>query len=128
MILVMSGWVYLKSIPLALLQFFLWPHLICAQLPERLERCLPYPTLAQEISAMNEETNPRHEQSSEIKRTIISVKFGPETQLPQPLRRQIIRSIKYQQFYDDSESAWLEEFQEVGIKGLLQDSGYFRPK
>jgi len=36
--------------------------------------------------------------------------------------------IKYQQFYDDSESAWLEELQEVGIKGLLQDSGYFRPK
>jgi outer membrane translocation and assembly module TamA len=101
---------------------------MCAQLPERLERCLPYPSLAQEISAMSERTDPSQEPSPKTKRTIISVKFGPETQLPQSLRTQIVRSIRHEQFYYDSESDWLEELQEVGIKGLLQDSGYFRPK
>jgi hypothetical protein len=145
MIRVMEGRVNLRFALLALVQILLLPRLLCAQLPPRLERCLPYPTLAQEISAMNEETNPSDEQSPEIRRTIISVKFGPETQLPQSLRSQIVSSLKYQQFLDKqvgplleigtmglkldgSESAWLEEIQEVGIKGLLQDSGYFRPK
>ena len=128
MIPVVSGCVYLRFVPLALLQIFLWPRILCAQLPERLERCLPYPTFAQEIRAMKEETEPTQEQPPEIKRTIISVKFDPETHLPQSLRTQIVRSIKYEQFYDDSESDWLSELQEVGIKGLLQDSGYFRPK
>jgi outer membrane protein assembly factor BamA len=128
MIPLVSGWVYSRFVPLALLQIFLWPRILCAQLPERLERCLPYPTLAQEIRAMKEETEPTEPQPPEIKRTVISVKFSPETHLPQSFRAQIVRSIKYVQFYDDSESDWLKELEEVGIKGLLQDSGYFRPK
>ncbi len=127
MIPLVSGWVYSRFVPLALLQIFLWPHILCAQLPERVERCLPYPTLAQEIRAMKEETEPTQPQPPRINRTIISVRFSPETHLPQTFRTQIARSIKSHQFYDDSLSDWLKELQEVGVRGQLQDLGFFRP-
>ena len=124
----MSSWARLRFVPLALIQVLFWPLVLCAQLPEPLERCLPYPTLAQEIRTMKEETESAQARMSEIKRTIVSVKFGPETHLPQSVRSRIVRSIKYRQFYDDSESDWLNEVQEVGLKGQLQDLGYFRAK
>src|SRR5713101_5500014 len=122
----MSGPVHLRFVGVTLLQILLWPHLLSAQLPERVERCLPYPTLAQEIRAMMEETEPKQEQPPEIK--ITSVKFGRETRLSQAIRTRIVLAITRHQFYDDSKFDWLDELKEMPVKGALQDLGYFRAK
>jgi len=53
MISLLSGWVYSRFIPLALLQIFLWPRILCARLKKRLEPYLPYPALAQESERRN---------------------------------------------------------------------------
>jgi len=53
MISLLSGWVYSRFIPLALLQIFLSHRILCARLKKRLEPYLPYPTLAQESERRN---------------------------------------------------------------------------
>ena len=122
----MGGRVYIRFLLLPSLQLLLCSCLQCAQLPRRLERCLPYPTLAQEIRAMQEETKPPEPEPSPSPRVVIaSVQFAPRIYLPRPVRDRIARSIKSPRFYDDSELSWLAEMQDVGIRGALQDSGYF---
>jgi outer membrane translocation and assembly module TamA len=117
-----------RFVLLALVQISLLPRLLCAQLPPRLERCFPYPTFAQEISAMHRETKPPEpEPRTSSKVVIASVKFAPATDLPEYVRDRITWSIK-SRFYDDSELSWLKEMQEVVIRGALQDSGYFKAK
>jgi hypothetical protein len=100
-----------------------------AQLPPRLERCLPYPTLAQEISAMQEETRALEPEPVATPRVVIaSVQFAPRTRISESVRSRIIWSIKSPEFHDDADMDWLEELQDVGIRGVLQDSGYFKAK
>lgn len=124
-----GGRVNLRFVLLALVQIFVLPRLLCAQLPPRLERCFPYPTFAQEISAMHGETKPPGpEPRTSSKVVIASVKFAPGTNIPEYVRGRITWSIKSPRFYDDSELSWLREMQEVGIRGALQDSGYFKAK
>lgn len=117
---------------LALFQFLTLSRLVSAQLPPRLERCLPYPTLAQEISAMQEETirrEPEAEARPSPKVVIASVQFVPEIHVSQSVRDRIIWSVKSPRYYDnDSAQSWLSEMQEVGVRGALQDSGYFKAK
>jgi hypothetical protein len=91
------------------------------------ESCLPYPTLAQEISAMQEETRAQEPEPVPTPRVVIaSIQFAPATHISESVRSRIIRSIKSPQFYDDANMDWLEELQDVGILGTLQDSGYFK--
>src|SRR5207245_2293331 len=100
----------------------------CAQLPPRLERCLPYPTLAQEIKELrgpdekSEPTQPRI--------TIASIYFQGQTRLPQTVQVQLVRTFRrYRQpFYDSDAKTLLTEFEEVGVRGTLRDRGYFRAK
>lgn len=100
-----------------------------AQLPPRLESCLPYPTLAQEISAMQGETRALEPEPVPTPRVVISsIQFAPATHISEFVRSRIIWSIKSPQFHDDPNMDWLEELQEVGIRGVLQDSGYFKAK
>ena len=111
---------------LALVQVFSPYGVVYAQLSPRLERCLPYPTLAQEISAMQEETRAQEPEPVPTPRVVIaSIQFAPATHISESVRSQIIRSIKSPQFHDDAKMDWLEELQDVGILGTLQDSGYF---
>ncbi len=123
----MRGWLHVRFFPLALLQICLWPHILCAQLPPRLERCLPYPTLAQEISAMNEEPKlPASEPPPPPKVIIASIAFAPGTHIPPSVRDRIIGSIKSPQLYDDPDQSWLQELQKVAVLGTLLNSGYYR--
>ena len=85
----------LRFVLLALVQIFVLPRLLCAQLPPRLERCFPYPTFAQEISAMHGETKPPGpEPRTSSKVVIASVKFAPGTNIPEYVRGRITWSIK----------------------------------
>lgn len=114
---------------LALVQVFALDGVVQAQLPPRLERCLPYPTLAQEISAMREETRAQESQLVPEPRVIIaSIRFVPATHISEFARSRIISSIKSPEFYDDPNMDWLEEMQGVGIRWALQDSGYWNAK
>lgn len=119
----------LRFVVLALVQAFSLYGVAYAQLPPQLERCLPYPTLAQEISAMQEETRvPEPEPLPTPRVVIASIRFVPPTHISESVRSRIIRSIKSPQFHDDTKMEWLEELQDVGIRGTLQDSGYFKAK
>jgi len=121
--------VNLRFALLALVQVFLSPYQLCAQLPPRLQRCLPYPTLAQEISEMQAETNPPEPASLPAREVVIaSVQFAPGTHISGSVRNRVVWSIKSVRLVDDSKLVWLQELQEVGILGALQDSGYFRAK
>jgi hypothetical protein len=116
--------VKLRSAILALVQVFSLHGMLHAQLPPRLERCLPYPTLGQEISAMQEETRPQEraqepEPVPTPRAVIASIQFAPATHISESVRSRIIRSIKSPQFHDDAKMDWLEELQDVGIRGIL---------
>jgi outer membrane protein assembly factor BamA len=121
--------VNLRFVILALVEVFALDGVVHAQLPPRLEHCLPYPTLAQEISAMQEETRAEESQSMPAPRVIIaSILFAPATRISEFTRSRIISSIKSPEFYDDPNMTWLEEMQNVGIRWTLQDSGYMNAK
>jgi outer membrane protein assembly factor BamA len=114
---------------LALVQVFSLCGVVHAQLPPRLERCLPYPTLAEEISAMQEETKALEPEPVPTPRVVIaSIQLSPTTHISESVRSRIIWSIKSPLFHDDPNMDWLEELQDVGIRGLLQDLGYFKAK
>jgi outer membrane protein assembly factor BamA len=121
--------VKLRFATLALVQGFALYGMVDAQLPPRLERCLPYPTLAQEISEMQEETRAQEPAPVPSPRIVIAViQFVPSTHISESVRSRIIRAIKSPQFYDDAKMDWLEELQDVGLRGTLQDLGYFNAK
>jgi hypothetical protein len=94
-----------------------------AQLPERVERCLPYPTYAQEVSAMF--SKPELTKSS-AKRVIVvdSVDFDGPITLPEPSRLKLVGDLKKHEF--DADSSWLDEVAEVALRGTWQDLGYFK--
>ncbi|HLB88357.1 MAG TPA: POTRA domain-containing protein [Terriglobales bacterium] len=92
---------------------------ICAQFPQRLKRCSPYPTLAEEISAIRAET-------PHPKVIIDTVRFEGATHLPDSVLEQLIASVKQQEFEADSD--WIGELEEVGIRGTWQQQGYFHAK
>jgi outer membrane protein assembly factor BamA len=87
---------------------------IGAQLPQKLKRCLPYPTLADEIREMRGETH--------RKVTIDAVKFQGSPHLAPLALRQLIESLKQREF--DGDSDWIREFEET-VRGAWQDQGYF---
>jgi len=123
----MRGWLQVRFFSLALLQICLWLLQLCAQLPPRLERCLPYPTLAQELHAMNEQPKPLAPEPPPTPKVVIAaIAFAPGTHIPPSVRDRIIGSIRSPQFYDDPDQSWLQEMQEVGVLGVLLDSGYYR--
>jgi hypothetical protein len=83
--------------------------------------------LAQEIMARSKgDELTQTDESPSLKRTIISVKFDPESRLPVGLTERIVRLMKLHLFYDFTESDWLGEVREVAIRGPLQDAGFFR--
>jgi hypothetical protein len=75
---------------LALVQVFSLYGVVYAQLPPRLERCLPYPPLAQEISAMQEETRALEPEPLATPRVVIaSIQFTPATHISESVRSRI---------------------------------------
>lgn len=96
---------------------------ILAQIPPLLERCLPYPTLAQEIEDMRAEVRAKLPPTPAPPRIIIkSVRLEGATNLPLSARKKLIASLKLREF--DDESRWLDDV-EIEIRATWQDHGYF---
>jgi outer membrane protein assembly factor BamA len=100
-----------------------------AQLPQRLERCLPYPTYEQEIKKMDEKVAART-RMNELRQKIIidDVTFDGPINVSDAVRQQLVSDLKQHNFNDnpDLESDWLGEIQAVGLRRVWQDQGYFR--
>src|SRR5260370_17718731 len=90
-----------------------------AQLPPRLERCLPYPTLADEIRDM---TATGAEETVKAKATVDDVRIEGATYLPSHVQRQLTISIFETDFVGESAN-WLGALEYVGINGLLRNHG-----
>jgi hypothetical protein len=100
-----------------------------AQLPKGLEGCLPYPTLAQELSDIRDETqNPAtdEDEARAARVRIVSITFVGGSNLSPSLREMLMRQVRSHRQYDDPQLDWLSEIQDVDIRGFLQDTGYFR--
>src|SRR6266704_369731 len=93
-----------------------------AQLPPRLERCLPYPTLADEIRDM---TTTEAEETVKAKATVDDVRIEGTTHMPYDVQRQLTISILETEFAGEPDN-WLSGLEEVGIDGFLRNHGYFR--
>jgi outer membrane protein assembly factor BamA len=103
--------------------------LVYAQLPPRLERCLPYPTYQQEIKTMDEEVAVRTGMNESRQRIIVDdVKFDGPIHVSDAVRQKVVFDLKQHNFNDnpDLESAWLAEIQAVGLMGVWRDQGYFK--
>jgi outer membrane protein assembly factor BamA len=109
----------------------LYPPPTCAQLPKRLERCLPYPTYAQEIRDMDEEIaakmemgGPRRPIEDPQKIVIDEVKFDGPIHISDSDRQQLISELKQLDYPVTPDR--LGEFREVGIMRMWRDRGYFK--
>lgn len=104
---------------LLMIQTFCWCDQSYAQLPKRLQRCLPYPTFADELRAMNPSPTLRA-RSTPPAVMVDSVELEGVTTLPDSFREQVIREAKGQDLDRVREEA------EVFVRGSLQDQGYFK--
>jgi hypothetical protein len=91
------------------------------QLPKRVERCLPYPTLVQEIREMRApEPEP-----SQVSVHVVRVEFHPEGGIPASVRGEISAQLRSQVFERYASTAYLkelaDEIAEVGVAGELQN-------
>lgn len=95
------------------------PPVIHAQLPPRLEKCLPYPTFAEEIRAMQKGGE---EKTPLPKIRVDDAIFKGATPLPESIRKQITARLGQTHFGTDS--AWIDASRQM-VVGALQQHGYF---
>jgi outer membrane protein assembly factor BamA len=100
-----------------------------AQISRRLDRCLPYPTLADEIDDMRAEVRAKtvaQEGARAPAGTIVidEVTFDGPTRLPETVRERVVAELKQRSY--DAGSQWLEEIQDASILGAWQDEGFFK--
>jgi outer membrane protein assembly factor BamA len=95
------------------------------QLPKRVEKCLPYPTLAQEIREMQLPDPPPR-----VTIRVARVDFDSSDGTPTDVREEISTELQSRIFERDASTAYLNELgneiAEVGVMGALQNQGYFR--
>jgi outer membrane protein assembly factor BamA len=108
----------------------IFPALMSAQIPRRLKRCLPYPTLADEIQLMSEQAKEKPDSNSnndwpEPNIIVDSVTIRGGRSLPKTIRLQLIASARQLHWYS-FDADRLNEFQEFGVRDILQSAGYFR--
>jgi outer membrane translocation and assembly module TamA len=98
-----------------------------AQLPENIERCLPYPTYAQEVNAMHSTPKPAESADTKSDKTFVidTVEFDGPITLPEPARRKLIDDLTKTEFHGSPDRPVLDEIAEVSIRGTWQDEGYF---
>lgn len=98
------------------------------QLPKKLEKCLPYPTLAQEIREMQPEPAPT--QVAQVRVHVIRVDFDSNDGIPADAQQEISEELRSYVFERDVDSAYLNdlgnEIAEVGVTGVLRNRGYFK--
>ena len=95
------------------------------QLPKKIEKCLPYPTVAQEIAEMYPE-----QPKVKVNVHVISVEFEANSGIPSDAQEQIAAELQSLTFGGDADADYLNDIAnaiaEVGVRGFLQDRGYFR--
>lgn len=95
------------------------------QLPKRVEKCLPYSTLAQETREMR----PADPAPPRVRVRVIRVEFDSKDDVPPDVREEISAGLRSHVFERDADAAYLEdlanEIAEVNARGTLQDRGYF---
>src|SRR5271169_3644172 len=95
------------------------------QLPKRVEKCLPYPTLAQEIREMR----PADPAPPRVSVRVIHVEFDSKDDIPPDVREEISAELRSHVFERDADAAYLDdlanEIAEVSVRETLQDRGYF---
>ena len=100
-----------------------WCPCASAQLPKRLEKCLPYPTLAQEIRE-------RQTAPTRVKAHVVRVEFDPDEGIPADAREEIATGLQSPVFRQDADSAYLndlaDEIAEVPVRATLRNRGYFK--
>ncbi len=93
------------------------------QLPKRLEKCLPYPTLAQEIREMQPAP-------ARVRVHVIRVEFDSNDGIPADAQGEISGKLQSRVFEPALDSAYLNDLEnetaEVGVRGALRDRGYFK--
>jgi len=96
------------------------------QLPKRVEKCLPYPTFAQEIREMQ----PADQVPLRVRLRVIRVEFDSKDGIPADAREEISAELRSHAFERDSDTAYLDdvanEIAEVGAMEPLRDRGYFK--
>jgi hypothetical protein len=102
---------------------------ISAQISRRLDRCLPYPSLADEISDVREEVRAKIAATpgaTALARGVMidEVKFDEPTHLPDAARERLIAELKQGTYKADS--GWLEQIQSGLIPGAWQDEGFVK--
>lgn len=103
----------------------LYPLVCVAQLPKRLERCLPNPTLAQEIRDLQREVEPQ-----KVRLRVERVEFDQKSAISPALQREISTRVLGATLEEDEDTDYLseaaKEIAEVAVRGVLQNKGYFR--
>ncbi len=92
------------------------PRPACAQLPERIQRCLPYPQLAEEIVAM-------YPAPPEKQYFLDEIRFDGDTKLSASDMKSIAAELKHPSAF--TEPDWYDEVAEIAQQ-LWGDYGYFR--
>jgi hypothetical protein len=116
----------LQLVTLGIVAAFLFPTLLTGQIPRRLKRCLPYPTLSDEICDLTgQNCNERDVPRPRV--FIDSVKIVGGESLPPAVRRQVISSVKLRESTPGPFSeALLREIEETAPREALQEAGYFK--
>jgi outer membrane protein assembly factor BamA len=93
------------------------------QLPRRVEKCLPYPTLAQEIREMQPAP-------AQVRVHVTRVEFDPNDGIPADARAEISAELRRGVFKPNADSAYQKdlanEIAEVPVRGALRNRGYFK--
>jgi outer membrane protein assembly factor BamA len=96
------------------------------QLPKRVEECLPYPTVAQEIRGMQ----PADPVALAVTVRVNRVEFDKHKDIPEDAKGEISEELRSHVFHPEAHTAYLDdlanEIAEVAVRGALQDRGYFK--
>jgi outer membrane protein assembly factor BamA len=99
---------------------------VLGQLPKRVEKCLLYPTLTQEIREME----PTDAVAQQVRVRVIRVEFDTKDSIPANVREEISAELRSHVFERENGADYLNdlanEIAEVGVRGALQNNGYFK--
>jgi outer membrane translocation and assembly module TamA len=111
-----------RLLPVAFL-FVAYTPCAFGQLPKRVEKCLPYPTLAQEIRQMQPEPK-------RVRVHVIRVDFNSEGGIPMDAQEEIASEVQSNLIEPEADRPYLKdlanEIAEVGVRGALRNRGYFK--
>jgi outer membrane translocation and assembly module TamA len=95
------------------------------QLPKKLEKCLPYPTLAQEIQERQPEPEP-----ARVRVHVIRVVFDSNDGIPADAQQEISEELRSHVFEPEADSPYLKDLAnviaEVPVREAFRNRGYFK--